>query len=147
MVTKSNAKQAHTIEGLPESWADTPLLDGLSLVEKETLVGKLFRVNAVQQTVSGSEAGYAMVRVEYEFPDGTTGMFQDSSAKNGVRAEVEKILAKMGKAELLDEWVPVRFICPDGLRISTYKQENNRGVMEDRRTFYLSRSGVRTDDA
>jgi hypothetical protein len=142
MVTKQNTK-AHEIEGLPESWKDTPLLDGLSLVEKETLLGKLFRVNAVQQTLSTSEAGYAMARVEFELPDGTTGMFQDSSAKNGVRAEVEEILTKLGKQDLMDEWVPVRFICPDGLRISEYKQPNNRGVMEDRRTFYLTRSGKR----
>jgi hypothetical protein len=143
MATKQNPTPAHTIEGLPESWTDTPLLEGLSLVEKETLVGKLFRVTAVQQTVSESEAGYAMVRVEFELPDGTTGMFQDSSAKNGVRAEVEQILEKLGKRELLEEWVPLQFICPQGLRISEYKQPNNRGVMEERRTFYLTRSGKR----
>jgi hypothetical protein len=135
MVTKTNAKAAHNIPDLPAEWADAEVLAGLALVEKEELVDRLFLVRAVQQTFSSQE--YAMVRVEIEFTDGTGAMFQDSSAKSGVRSEVEEILKKAGKADVLDEWVPVRFICPQGLRISRYEKEDQRGQMRPARSFYF----------
>jgi hypothetical protein len=142
MVTKANTKPAHNIEGLPADWADTEVLAGITVVDKDDLVGKLFRVTAVKQTFSTQR--YPMAWVEGEFPDGTSFTFNDSSATSGVRAEVEEILASQDKAELLEEWVPLRFICPEGLRKSEYeKEDRNTGRMQKGRSYYFTRSGVR----
>lgn len=145
MVTKTNAKPAHNIPDLPASWADAQVLDGVSLVEKDELVGRLFLVRAVEQFLSAE--GYPGVRVEVEFTDGKAAMFQDFSAKSGVRAEVEEMLTKRGKGEqaLMDERIPLRFICPDGLRISKYEKEDQRGNMRPSRSYYFTRSGVVND--
>lgn len=145
MVTKTNTKPANDLPNVPSSWADAEVLEGVSLVEKDGLVGRMFLVRAVQNQLAAE--GYPRVRVEIEFTDGTAVMFQDSSATSGVRAEIEEILTARGKGEeaLMDEWIPLRFICPDGLRVSPYEKEDNRGVMRKGRNFYLTRSGKRSD--
>lgn len=143
MVTKTTATPAHNIPDLPASWGDADVLAGLSLIDKDELVGRPFLVRAVEQSFAA--AGYPQCRVEFELTDGTAGMFQDSSATQGVRAEIEEILSKLGKADLVDEWIPVKFICPDGLRKSSYEKEDNRGVMRPGRNYYLTRSGKRAD--
>lgn len=142
MATTKTNKPANDIPGVPTAWADAEVLGGVSLVEKDELIGRLFLVRAVTNVLSAQ--AYPMVRVEVEFTDGKAVMFQDSSATSGVRAEIEEILTKRGKGEeaLMDERIPLRFICPDGLRVSPYEKENQRGVMVKGRTFYLTRSGV-----
>jgi hypothetical protein len=143
MVTKQNTKPGHNIEGLPAEWADAEVLAGVSVVDKDSLVGKLFLVTAVKQTFAS--AGYPMAWVEGQFPDGNTFTFNDSSATSGVRVDVEEILKLKNKADVLDEWISIRFICPEGLRISRYEKEDNRGKLQAGRSFYLTRSGVRAD--
>lgn len=139
--TKTTAP-ANNLPGLPASWADTEVLGGVSLMEKDELIGRLFRVNAVTNIVAAE--GYPGVRVEVEFTDGRSAAFQDFSGKSGVRAEIEEILTHRGKGEeaLVDERIPLRFICPDGLRVSKYDKEDQRGVMRPSRSYYLTRSGV-----
>ena len=148
MATSPKTNKTDLPAGAPASWGDTEVLAGLSLIDKDELVGRLFRVNAVENSIAGgTNGGYPRVRVEVEFADGTTAMFQDSSGTSGVRAEIEEILTARGKGEeaQLDEWIPIKFICPDGLRVSPYEKEDNRGVMRKGRNFYLTRSGKRSD--
>lgn len=135
MVTKTN-----TAPALP-SWDDTEDLAGVSVTDKDELVGKPFRVTAVKQTYA--VAGYPQVWVEVDFPDGTAAQFMDSSATQGVRAEVEEILNNTGKVAELDEWVPLVFKCPQGLRVSRYEKEDQRGKLQPSRSYYFTRSGVR----
>lgn len=143
MATTKTTKTAHQIEGLPTGWADAEVLSGVSLMEKDELVGRLFLVRAVEQFLSAE--GYPGVRVEVEFTDGKAAMFQDFASKSGVRVEVEEMLTKQSKQGLLDERIPLRFICPDGLRVSKYEKEDQRGVMRPARSYYFTRSGVVTD--
>jgi len=138
MVTKATA---HGLDGLPAGWADAEVLPGVSVWDKGELEGRLFLVTAVKQTMSSQN--YAMAWVEGELPDGTMFTFNDSSAVVGVRAEVEELLTTLKKADQLDEWIPVRFVCPDGLRVSRYEKEDNRGKMQPFRTYYFTRSGKR----
>lgn len=145
MATNTKTTKPAPIEGAPASWGDVPLLAGLSLIEKDELVGRPFLVRAVENSLAAE--GYPRVRVEIEFIDGTAVMFQDSSGTSGVRPEIEELLTKRGKGEeaLMDEWIQIKFICPDGLRVSPYEKPDNRGVMRKGRTFYLTRSGQRDD--
>lgn len=130
-----------SIPGLPAGWADAPLLPGVSVWDKSELVDKVFLVTAVKQTLSSG--GYPMVWVEGELTDGRTFTFNDSSALTGVRADVEAILIEQKKADLLDEWIPLRFVCPEGLRVSNYLKADSRGKDQPARTYYLTRSGQR----
>lgn len=142
MVTKQNTAPANNLTNVPDAWKDAAVLDGVSLMEKDELIGRMFLVRAVTNELS--TAGYPRVRVEVEFTDGKAAMFQDHSTTSGVRAEIEEILTKRGKGEeaLMDERIPLRFICPDGLRVSKYEKEDQRGQMRPSKSYYLTRSGV-----
>lgn len=146
MATASKTKVNPNLPaGLPAEWADAELLEGAELLEKSELIGRPFLITALKQSVSTGAEQYAMVWVEAEFVDGETFTFSDSSAKNGVRVDAAEILTSKGKGDLLDEWVPVRVVCPKGLRVSKYEKEDPiTRRMRPSQTYYLTRSGQRS---
>jgi hypothetical protein len=93
----------------------------------------------VKQTVGARDVAYVYVEGEQE--DGTTFTFNDSSS--GVRDQLEKFLAGMGKAELLDEWVDVSIVAPKGLRVSEYPVKDERGRERMSKTYYITTAGRR----
>jgi hypothetical protein len=132
---------------LPASWADAELLDGMEVLDKSDLIGRPFLITAFKQSVSTGPQQYAMVWVEGVFATGEAFTFNDSSAKQGVRADAEEILISKGKvgAEFLDVWVPVKIVCPKGLRVSPYeKPDPITGKIIKGRNYYLTRSGKRS---
>jgi hypothetical protein len=131
-----------TDNGLTTQWHDgsaAVMLDGMDLVDKAQLVGVKFRITGVKQTVGARDVAYVYVEGEQE--DGTTFTFNDSSS--GVRDQLEKFLAGMGKAELLDEWVDVSIVAPKGLRVSEYPVKDERGRERMSKTYYITTAGRR----
>lgn len=127
---------------LTTQWVDgtaATMLEGMDLVDKAELVGVKFRITGVKQTIGARDIAY--VYVEGEREDGTPFNFNDSSS--GVREQLEGVLKRMGKADVLDEWVDVSIVAPKGLRVSEYevKDERNRARMS--KTYYITTAGRR----
>lgn len=137
---------------LPSEWNQSAQLDGLTLVDKLTLIDVPFRITGLSfRTASTNSA--RLVEVDAERADGTTFSFNDSST--GVKEQLVSYLGKIGKdhvVELDDEYLAFteaeKLVVPDGLRVSEYEvpekvNGRNTGKMRKARTFYLTTSGER----
>ena len=126
---------------LPASWAESEQLDGLDLIDKAELVGRVFRVTGFYFTSNDRDISYAYV--DGEDTDGNTFSFNDSST--GVRAQLVEYLKAKGNDAAIDtgEYVKASIVIPKGLRVSEFTVKDERGRDKNARTYYLTTSGKR----
>ena len=128
---------------VPKAWgADVEVLDGITLVEKETLIGVPFIITGVwfEQNSSGIEYIY----VEGMREDRTAFTFNDSSSRSGAKVQLESYLEASGKAPTTPgEIVDLRRVIPQGLRLSTYPTKDDRGRDTTGRSWYLTTNNKR----
>lgn len=126
---------------LPAAWQESEQLDGLALVDKASLVGTPFRITGFYFSENDKSIGY--VYVDGEDVDGNTFTFNDSST--GVRAQIIAYLQTKGDDSAVSsgEYVNVSLVIPNGLRVSEFVINDERGRPKNARTFYLTTSGKR----
>lgn len=143
MVTKTKP-EANGVT-VPTDWhdgTDAVVLEGVSLVEKSTLKGKPFLITGIRNHIGADDIVYAQVEFTHgTFADGERLMFQDSG--KGIRAQVDTFLKTLGRADLFEEWVDCKVICPQGLRVSPHVQQDSRGRDVNVESYYLTTSGRR----
>ena len=121
------------------NWSDAEVLSGLMLIDKMELLNVPFMITGVKVTVNDRDV--VMVWVEGQRRDSTRFTFVDSST--GVKAQLDDYLASKGLGGTLDEWIDVRLVSPQGLRVSKYTTKDERGKDREARTFYLTTNGQR----
>lgn len=138
---------------IPQEWGQSAQIDGLDLVDKQTLLDEPFRILGVAFRHSSTN-GALLVEIDAERVDGTTFSFNDSST--GVKEQIVGYLASIGKdfvVEQESEYLALseteKLVIPRGLRVSEYEVDirNPAGRVVGRRkarTYYLTASGARS---
>ena len=133
---------------LPTSWNDAAVLDGLDIEDKSKLVGLPFLITGCE--FKPNRDNISIVYVDAEWPGGQGFTFTDSST--GVRAQLVAYLTALGKDAVVDsgEYVSIRLVSPNGLRVSEYPitrpapgGSQRRGETVMAKTYYLTTSGRR----
>lgn len=137
------------VNSVPQSWADADQIEGLDLVDKDTLVDVPFLITGCAfKVVENKRYCY----VDVELVTGDRIMFQDSSS-TGIQFQLINYLKSKELDHVIDTEEPVNFrlVAPKGLRVSEYDRTDaealrmvQRGGKPPRgKTFYLTTNGIR----
>lgn len=121
---------------IPKQWADSDQLDGYDFVDKATLIGTAFRINAVEFYHNAN--GVLFANVQAEHANGIPFAFNDSST--GVREQLSIYITNR-----FGEWVDgtvyeIALVAPRGLRLSEYALADDPS--RKGKTYYLTTSGT-----
>lgn len=124
----------------PAAWADAEELDGFDLVDKANLVDVPFMITNVRFAVGGGDVHYAYIDAIYA--NGDAFSFHDSSS-TGVRGMLLRHCMERGHLDAIDTAsdIPMKLKFVNGLRVSKYLREDEKGKMRPAQTYYLTLSG------